>query len=213
MARAASTAPMSAVSHPKSSRIRVTCALADSFWPQMNMVGLPSRQRGLTNCRLPTELKALTRSGGGKLLLQPLHQRFLQAGKESKDTVNWRHIRNGIGSVDDRLPRKVLRKPAARRTVAAAEPFTARTTTSAKAAVSLTPPRRLSGMLCFPFRKPCPGSRVPSIVSWPHARKPAPRACATPPRPQNADLHISLYRRLSEFLRLESLRRFSLRGD
>ena len=65
MARAASTAPMSSVSHPNRSRIPVTCFLAASSLPQMNMEGLPSLKKGLYIRALPTLLNALTKFAFG----------------------------------------------------------------------------------------------------------------------------------------------------
>src|ERR1035438_7264297 len=44
----------------------------------------------------------------GELALKPLHERFIEAGKELQYTVDWRRVFSGIGRVDDVFPRQGL---------------------------------------------------------------------------------------------------------
>src|SRR6185312_1121758 len=66
IARAAVAPPRSSVSQPNCSRMPVTVCLAAASLPQMNIVGRPAANFGLTIFAFPTELNALTKRACGQ---------------------------------------------------------------------------------------------------------------------------------------------------
>jgi len=67
IALAASTLPMSSVSHPNDVRMSVTVFFAGSSLPQMNIVGMLPLKFGLYIKAFPTQLNAFTTFASGNI--------------------------------------------------------------------------------------------------------------------------------------------------
>ena len=135
MARAASALPISAVSQPNWSRRPQTICFAASSLPQMNIVGFPPLNCGLTIKALPTELKALMKRASA-------NSRCERSMRDSSKLVKYFTTpftggASAIGFVASMmgLPARFT-APAARSASRATLPLTAKTTTSPNCAAS-----------------------------------------------------------------------------
>ena len=146
---------------------------AASLLPQMNIVGLPPANCGLTMNAVPTELNAFTKCRRAvKIALQLLHQRLILRGKKSQNTVHRRRILNRVTGIHHCLARQdVLARQ--RQHIGAASPLTARRSNRQIAAASAKLPTDPPGFLAAQSLSLL-AVLVPILTWWPCLSNPWP---------------------------------------
>ena len=107
IARAPSTAPMSATSNPNRPRISATSPFRPVVVAADEHRGPRAAEIWIDHQRVPHATEGLHEVSVGSEPLEPFHQRVVLSREILQDAVHRRSVRDRVGGVDDRLAAEV----------------------------------------------------------------------------------------------------------